>query len=145
MKKAIVLSLSALFLAVTFISCGKENPPVSATKQALMAHTWQMETVTDYSAGTSYVIYQRGSTNNDSDFSMIRQIYKSNGTIQYVDEFGDSGSNATYQLLDNNTKIRISYGGLSVTGENLVVTGNQFAYTLKYNATDSSRFAFSPL
>jgi len=145
MKKTIVRSLSALFLTVVFISCGKEKPPVSATKQALMAHTWQMETITEYSFATPHVIYQRGSTNNDDDFSMIRQTYKSDGTIQYVDEFGESGSNAAYQLLDNNTKIRISYAGLSVTGENLVVTGNQFAYTLKYNDTDSSRFLFSPL
>ena len=119
--------------------------PDSPTKQALMAHTWQMEMVAEYNSGVAHVIYQRGATTNDEDFSMIRQTYKSNGTVEYVDEFGDSGSNAKYSLLDNNTRIRLSYSGLSVTGENFVVTDNQFAYTLKYNTTDSTRFVFSPL
>jgi hypothetical protein len=145
MKKTFLLSLSVLALMLTFTSCKKDKAPDSPTKQALMAHTWQMETVTGFSAGVPNVTYQRGASNNEEDFSMIRQTYKSNGTIQWVDEFGDSGSNATYSLLDNDTKIRLSYSGLSATGENLVVTSNQFAYTLKYNSTDSTRFVFSPL
>lgn len=144
MKKMIVLSISLLALSIGLISCGKENAPASATKQALLAHTWQMESVTEFNSGAAHVAYQLGAANNDEDFSSIRQTYKNNGTIQYVDEFGDSGNNATYQLLDNKKKIRITYSGLSVTGESLVVNANQFAYTIKYNTTDSSRFVFSP-
>ena len=145
MKKTFLFSLSALVLILNFTSCKKDKAPDSATKQALMAHTWQMGTVTEYNSGVASIIYQRGASNNDEDFSMIRQTYKSNGSVQFVDEFGETGSNAKYSLLDNDTKIRLSYSGLSVTGENLVVTNSQFAYTLKYNSTDSTRFVFSPL
>lgn len=145
MKKTFLFSLFILALTLSFTSCKKDKAPDSATKQALMAHTWQMEMVSEYDSGVPHVIYQRGASDNDEDFSMIRQTYKSNGSVQFVDEFGETGSNAKYSLLDNDTKIRLSYSGLSVTGENLVVTNNQFAYTLKYNATDSTRFIFSPL
>jgi hypothetical protein len=145
MKKMIVPFISAMTLVFSFTSCGKENVETSPTKQALLAHTWQMEMVTEYVSGVPHTLYQRGAANNEDDYSNIRQTYKSNGSIQFVDDFGDSGSNASYQLLDNDTKIRISYAGLVVTGENLLVTGNQFAYTLKFNGTDSTRFMFSPL
>lgn len=143
MRKSVVLTLSVVALSMAFISCKKEKTP-SSTQQALMAHTWQMEMVAEYNSGIPHVIYQRGAANNDEDFSMIRQTYKSNGSVQYVDEFGESGSNASYKLFDNDSRIRISYSGLSIVGEHLVVTDNQFAYTLKYNETDSTRFVFSP-
>jgi len=145
MKKMIVQLISAMILVFSFTSCGKENVVTSQTQQALMAHTWQMEMVTEYTSGVPHTLYQRGAANNEDDYSNIRQTYKSNGSIQFVDEFGDSGSNASYQLLDNDTRIRIGYAGLVVTGENLLVTGNRFAYTLKFNSTDSTRFMFSPL
>jgi hypothetical protein len=145
MKKIILFSLSALVLTVAFVSRGKQKAADSPAKQALLAHTWQMETVAEYNSANNHINYQRGAVINNDDLSSIRLTCKSNGTIQYVDEHGESGNNATYQLLDNDRKIRISYGGLSITGENLVVDGNQFAYTLKYNTSDSSRFVFSPI
>lgn len=145
MKNVIALFVSATVLLFNFTSCSKENVGHSPTKQALIAHTWQMETVTEYNSGIPHLVYQRGATNNEEDYSNVRQTYKSNGSIQFVDQFGESGSNASYQLLDQDTKIRISYVGLVATGENLLVTGNQFAYTIKFNSTDSTRFIFAPL
>jgi hypothetical protein len=148
MKQAIrFFSVAALVFSVSLSSCKKD--PVtqeSATKKALMAHTWQMETVINYSSGTPVISYQRGGTNNQDDFSMVRQTYKSNGSITYVDSFGESGSDGTYELLDNDAKIKIGGGasGFSLIGENLKVTASEFAYTLNFGDGDSTRFVFSP-
>lgn len=147
MKQAITI-LSLTVLVFGFTSCKKEDAKnESAAKKALTAHTWQMEKVTAYTSGLPYVSYQRGAANNEDDFSLVRQTYKSNGTITYVDQFGDSGSNGTYELLNNDTQIRIGWRsmGWSIVGENLKLTSTEFSYTLKHGDSDSTRFTFSPL
>jgi hypothetical protein len=134
-------------VAVGFTSCKKEDvQKESAIQKALMAHTWQMEKVTGYISGVPSVSYQRGAANNEDDYSLIRQTYKANGSIVYVDQFGDTGSNGTYELLDRDTKIKIGLSsmGLSIVGENLKVATTEFAYTLKHGDGDSTRFIFSP-
>jgi hypothetical protein len=147
MKQAIKF-ISLAVLVFSFTSCKKEDTQKeSAAKKALTAHTWQMENVTTYTSGLPSVSYQRGAANNEDDFSLVRQTYKSNGTITYVDQFGDSGSNGTYTLMNNDTQIRIGLSsmGWSVTGENLKLTSSEFSYTLKHGDGDSTRFIFSPL
>jgi len=148
MKQFISVFSLTVLLGAAVISCKKDNDTIdSPTKQALTAHTWQMETVTDYQGATFTVIYQRGAANNEEDFSLVRQTYKRNGSIQWTDEFGNSGSNGTYTLMENDTKIRIGISGssIAVVGENLKVTATEYAYTLKHSATDSTRYIFSPL
>ena len=147
MKKAIQF-ISLAVLVFGFTSCKKEDvQKESAAKKALTAHTWQMENVTAYTSGLPSVSYQRGAANNEDDFSLVRQTYTSNGTITYLDQFGDSGTNGTYTLLNNDTQIRLGLSsmGWSVTGENLKLASTEFSYTLKHGDGDSTRFIFSPL
>ena len=145
MKKFTLYLPVVVAVSMGFIYYGKHKTADSPTKQALLAHTWQMETVAEHKSVNTQIIYRRGASANDEDLSSVRLACKTNGTIQYVDEYGLKGNNATYQLSENDKKIRISYGGLSITGENVVVNGKQFAYTVKYNKTDSSRFVYSPI
>ena len=145
--KQVITIFSISLLVLGFTSCKKDDVQnESATRKALMAHTWQMEKVTGYISGAPSVVYERGGVNNEDDYSLVRQTYKANGSIAYVDQFGDAGSNGTYQLLDSDTKIRIGLSsmGLSIVGENLNVTATEFAYTLKHGDGDSTRFIFSP-
>jgi len=148
MKQVIkFFSLTALVVSV-FASCKKDDvKQESVVKQALVAHTWQVEKVTNYSSGIPSVSYQRGTANNEDDFSLVRQTYKPNGSISYVDQFGSAGSDGSYELLNSDTKIKIGLAsmGLSVVGENLKLTATEFSYTLKFNDGDSTRFNFSPL
>jgi hypothetical protein len=145
--KQVITVLSLSLLVVGFTSCKKEEvQKESATQKALMAHTWQMEKVTGYISGVPSVAYQRGVANNEDDYSLIRQTYKANGSIVYVGQFGDSGSDGNYELLNGDTKIKIGLNsmGLSIVGENLKATATEFAYTLKHGDGDSTRFIFSP-
>ena len=145
MKKFSLYLLAVLIASTGFIYRVKHEGAISPAKQALLAHTWRMETVFQHKSTNTQIIYRRGAPASEEDLSAVRLTCKSNGTIQYVDENGARGNNARYQLTDNDKKIRISYAGLNITGENVVVNGNQFAYTVKYNNTDSSRFVYSPI
>ena len=110
-----------------------------------MAHTWQMEKVIEYTSGNATVSYQRGAADNQEDYSMIRQTYKADGSITYIDQGGESGTDGIYELLNNDTKIRIGLAsmGLSVIGDNLKVDHSSFGYTINTGYGDSTRFVFS--
>jgi hypothetical protein len=147
MKQVITL-LSLTLFAAGFTSCQKDDVQnESAAKKALTARTWQMEKVTGYTSGLPSVAYQRGAANNEDDYSLIRQTYKADGSIVYVGQFGEAGSDGSYELLNNDTRIKIGLNsmGLSIIGENLKVNATEFAYTLKHGDGDSTRFIFSPL
>ena len=142
------ISLSLLITVMAFTSCKKDDVQNdSETKKALISRTWQMQTVTTYTSGVPFVSYQRGAADNEEDFSLVQQTYKSNGSIHWVDQFGDTGTDGTYQLLQNDTKIKIGYAamGLSIVGENLQVNASKYSYTLLHGDGDSTRFEFSPL
>jgi hypothetical protein len=143
MKKNWKLLFAALMLGgISLAGCKKESS-TSPVKDALTAKTWQMQQVTEYIAGVPNQLYKRGEQNNQDDYDLVRQKYTTTGAIHYTDQFGDSGTDGSYELLDN-TRIRISYQGLSVTGENLKVNAAEYAYTLKVEGGDSLRFVFSP-
>jgi hypothetical protein len=132
---------------IGFSSCKKDDVPAKASivKNNLMAHTWQMEKVIEYTSGNSTVSYQRGAADNQEDYSMIRQTYKADGSITYIDQGGESGTDGIYELLNNDTRIRIGLAsmGLSVIGNNLKVDHSSFGYTINTADGDSTRFIFS--
>jgi hypothetical protein len=144
MKSIAFVAIAAI---LGFSSCKKDDVPAkeSMVKKELMAHTWQMERVIEYIAGNPQISYQRGSADNQDDYSMIRQTYKADGSITYVDQTGESGIDGSYELLNNDTKIRIGLAslGLSVIGDNLKVDHSSFGYTIKTLDGDSTRFIFS--
>jgi hypothetical protein len=144
MKSIAFVAIAAI---LGFSSCKKDDVPAkeSMVKKELMAHTWQMERVIEYIAGNPQISYQRGSADNQDDYSMIRQTYKADGSITYVDQTGESGTDGSYELLNNDTKIRIGLAslGLSVIGDNLKVDHSSFGYTIKTLDGDFTRFIFS--
>lgn len=146
--KQIIRLTAALFLASIFaVSCKKEvvKPvPAPTVKERLTAKTWQMEEVID-NHGTPVVTYRRGAANNEEDYSLVRQSFKADGTITYVDQFGDAGTNGTYELLENDTRIRLGMTGsnLSVIAQNLSVSNTRFSYWL-VDQDGYVQFTFSP-
>src|SRR5690348_4761371 len=143
-KSILVVAVACLIGAS---SCKKDDVPAkeSQVKKDLMAHTWQMEKVIEYASGNATVSYQRGATDNQEDYSMIRQTFKADGSITYVDQSGEEGTDGTYSLLNNDTKIKIGLAslGLSVIGDNLKVDNTSFGYTINTMDGDSTRFLFS--
>ncbi len=142
---------SILVVAVACVigasSCKKDDVPAkeSLVKKDLMAHTWQMEKVIEYTSGNPTVSYQRGAADNQEDYSMIRQTFKADGSITYVDQSGEAGTDGIYALLNNDTKIKIGLASmpLSVIGDNLKVDNSSFGYTINHMDGDSTRFLFS--
>ncbi len=143
-KSILVVAVACLIGAS---SCKKDDVPAkeSQVKKDLMAHTWQMEKVIEYTSGNATVSYQRGAADNQEDYSMIRQTFKADGSITYVDQSGEAGTDGTYSLLNNDTKIKIGLAslGLSVIGDNLKVDNTSFGYTINTMDGDSTGFLFS--
>lgn len=148
MKKVIRLA-SALFLSAVLFSatsCNKDEDlkqePIEV--QLLTAKTWQMEEVADVINGsTPHVTYKRGATNNEDDFSLIRQTFKKDGSITFIDQEGESGSDGRYQLLENNM-LRLSWGFITSIVEHVVIRENSFSYRLVHE-DGYTQFTFSPV
>lgn len=147
--KGIIRMTTAFFLASLFVvSCKKDDVkpvPAPTAKDLLTAKTWQMEEVTD-NHGTPQVVYKKGAANNEEDYSLVRQAFKADGTITYIDQFGDAGTNGTYELLENNTRIRLGMTGssLSVVAQSLNVSASRFSYHL-VDGAGYVQFTFSPV
>lgn len=130
-----VLAFTVIILA-TMVSCSSKDkettPPLTDVKTLLMAKNWQVNEVAEWNGTDKTVVYKRGATNNEDDYSAVRQQYKADGTIAHTDEDGETGSDGRYELLDNNTKMKLSVPsvGMSVTVNSLKVTSNEFSYRL---------------
>jgi len=116
---------------------------MSPAAELLTAQTWQIEEVTMIDNGISDVTYKRGAANNDDDFSLVRQTFKTDGTITYVDQYGFTGKNGKWKLLENDTKLRLGMGDFSVIVENVTVSENSFSYRTM-NQEGYALFKFSP-
>lgn len=140
--------LVILAIVISSASCGsKENTvsPVSGIKKLLTAQTWQINEVTDVQNGVSTPLYKRGASDNEEDFSAVRQLFKVDGSIIYTGQFGETGSNGKYELLDNDSRLRLSMPdwGFSVTVAALKVTSGLFSYQLG-NSEGYTEFIFAP-
>ena len=145
MKKMIRLTTAFILLLTLFstTSCDKDDDirqePIEV--QLLTAKTWQIEEVAEVEEGIPNVVYKRGFPNNQDDFSLVRQTFKKDGSITYIDQQGQSGTNGRYQLLDNKM-MRLSVDGLSTIVSNVVVRENAFSYRLVHD-DGYTRFTFS--
>jgi hypothetical protein len=149
MTKNIVKTAATALLGIAFLaSCKKstDETPAPTAQTLLTAKTWQMEKVTEVRTGSPTVIYQRGATANQEDFSLVRQRFNSNGTMDYTDEDGNSGTNARWELLENNTRLKITFGGFGVSFEQFTITANQFSYKSPFaTASDYVLYTFTPV
>lgn len=145
-------SLKTIFTALVGIallaSCKKsaDATPVPTVQAQLTDKIWRMEKVTEVRSGAAAnIIYQRGATNNQEDFSLVRQKFNSNGTLAYTDETGASGTNSHWELLDNNTRLKITFGGFGVIFEQFAISAAQFSYKSPFaTATDYVLYTFTP-
>ena len=148
MKKMIRFA-TALILSVSLFattSCDKDEDerlePIEV--QLLTAKTWQIEEVVDVIDGEEpNITYKRGRTDNEEDYTLVRQTFKKNGTITYIDQFGESGSNGRYQLLPNNM-LSLSLGMLTTVVEQVMIRENSFSYKLVHQ-DGYIQFTFSPV
>lgn len=127
-------------------SCDKEDnlrqEPMEV--QLLTAKTWQMEEVVSVEPGNQpYVTYKRGAADNEDDFSLIRQTFKKDGSITYIGQEGESGSNGRYQLLGNNM-LSLGLGGIPIIVEQVIIRENSFSYRLVHGG-GYTQFTFSPV
>lgn len=146
--KNVVLAVITI-VTMVFTSCKKDStePTQLSVSQMLTAKTWQVEEVTDHMGGNIDKLYKRGANNNQDDYSLVRQQFKTDGTITYTDEFGITGKDGLWELQDNNKKIKLNLPsmGLSVVCEDVTVTANSFSYKLTYPGNGYVLFTFSPL
>lgn len=139
----------AVILAVTTVSCRSKDkevtPPLTDIKTLLIAKTWQVNEVSEWDGTVKTVYYKRGAANNEDDYSAVRQQYKADGSIVYTDQDGETGSDGRYELLENNTRLKLSMPemGLSITVNALKVTNGEFSYQLG-TPTGYVQFTFVP-
>lgn len=151
MKKVFnTLSIAIFFTAsLLFTSCKKDSPNTTppSVQSLLTTKTWQVDEVTDYTASGTFREYKKGASNNASDFSLVRQKFNVNGTITYTDDSGVSGNDGQWQLLENNTKLKLGLPSmsLSVVCDEFAVTANTFSYKLYFSATEYTQFSFVPV
>lgn len=147
-KNSLTTLFTALVGIVLLASCKKSTDaaPVPTVQAELTDKIWRMEKVTEVHSGTATVIYQRGATNNQEDFSLVRQRFNNDGTLAYTDETGASGTNSHWELLDNNTRLKITFGGFGVTFEQFTISAAQFSYKSPFaTATDYVLYNFTPV
>lgn len=135
-----MLKLRAYLLAFTLIACAascrsKDEvlPSFSVVKRLLTAQTWQLNEVIDVqNGGVPTPLYKRGAPDNEDDFSKVRQQFKADGGIIYTDQDGETGTDGRYELLENDTRLKLSMPemGFSVTVNTLKVTSGEFSYRL---------------
>lgn len=147
-KNSFKTIITALLGIALLASCKKsaDVTPVPTVQAQLTDKIWRMEKVTEVHSSTPTVIYQRGAANNQEDFSLVRQQFNNNGTLSYTDENGISGTNSHWELLDNNTRLKITFGGFGVTFEQFTISAAQFSYKSPFaTATDYVLYTFTPV
>lgn len=145
MKKNSLTAIFTALLGIALLAGCKKSTAVPTVQAQLADKIWLMQKVTEVRSGSpANVVYQRGATNNQEDFSLVRQKFNSNGTLDYTDENGISGSNSHWELLDNNTRLKITFGGFGVTFEQFTISATQFSYKSPFaTATDYVLYTFT--
>lgn len=146
MKRRINQTLTFVFASLMILaSCSKkDHQPANDAKSLLTAHTWQVEEASYTESGQKYVTYKKGAANNDDDYSKVRQTYKADGSVVWVDQSGDSGSDGRYELLNNNQQIKLIYGGTVLTCDIVQLTATTFSYKIPIQ-DGFAQFIFSPV
>jgi hypothetical protein len=147
MKPAIKTFSIVFLLLAFFVSCTKEKVAINTPsgKSLLMAHTWQLEEVTELVAGKTIVVYKRSQERNADDFALVRQSFKEDGSILFVDQFGNTGNDGEYELNADGSKIKLSLGAEQLAGEQVLINAQSFAYTVKLSEEDAVQYRFTPV
>lgn len=109
-----------------------------------MAHAWHLYEVTELVSGKAIKVYRRGQTRNADDYSLVRHAFKKDGSLQYVDQFGNSGTDGEYDLNAADSKLKMALGAQNLIAEAVSISTERFEYTVKLSEEDAVRYTFSP-
>lgn len=134
------------FLLAGFVSCSKKLVSINTPsgRSLLLANTWQLAEVTEIVAGRQMPVYRRNAPANTEDFSLVRQSFKADGTVQYTDQFGHTGTDGEYELKQGGSKIRMALGGQDVVGEQVAMAPGHFEFTARISDQDAVKYRFEP-
>lgn len=139
--------MAVFFLLAFFVSCTKEAVSLHSPsgRSLLTGRTWQLQSVTEVVAGNATVVYQQGKTTNAEDYSLVRQSFLEDGGVRYTDQFGNTGTDGEYEMLEGGKKIRLAQGTQEVLGMQVYLGVNEFSYTVKISDEDAVQFRFWPI
>ena len=144
--------LSALgMLSILLSACQKQKvvDKITLSPIAIMltSKTWQVKKVTQFSSGTSEVLYLKGAANNSDDFSMVRDKFNADGTVNFTDQFGLSGDDGKWVFNEASRMLTLSWprAQLAVAVNNVKISEQEFSYDLLEGSTDYTQFLFMPV
>ncbi|AQG80412.1 hypothetical protein [Spirosoma montaniterrae] len=126
--------LSAFVLIFGLMACSQsDDDPQPLTKAELLVRTWEVQSATSAYGRTSYLFYEKGRSDNDSDLSAYRFAFRADGSYSFID-----GSSSTYmgvwQLTDNDTSLLLDGDPLTV----LTLTDKNLDFSFMSDETDTN-------
>ena len=99
-------------LLLGLLSCSKDKDDAKTNSQLLTAHTW---------------VYNKGASSNPLDLSNDVITFKTDGTFSRIDYMGQPQS-GTWQLVNNETQLSTTEGGVTHVSNIILLTGNSFKW-----------------
>lgn len=146
MKRLLVCFSAIVFLMSSFVSCSRESVGLNTPsgKSLLLAHAWHIAEVTELVSGKAIKVYSRGQQRNADDYSLVRHTFKKDGSLQYVDQFGNSGTDGEFDLNAADSKLKLVLGAENMVAESVSISTERFEYTVKLSDEDAIRYTFRP-
>lgn len=89
------------------ISCSKKEAVLTNTD--LLSRAWQTDEVIFVQGLINGTVYKKGANNNVLDFSKIRFTFRANGSVEGIDQDGNTGV-GNWSFANNETQILIKGG-----------------------------------
>ncbi|WP_128544342.1 hypothetical protein [Larkinella soli] len=80
-----VSRLSCWMVLLVMAACAPENEPAPQTKSTLLSRTWEVQSAESAYDRISYQFYEKGRSDNDTDLSSLRLVFRSDGTYTMQD------------------------------------------------------------
>jgi hypothetical protein len=106
MKRFIFYFSIALMLFSLAACTSKNSDPIPLSKKEMLCRTWQVQELSASAIAGDLMIYQKGGTKNLYDYSLVRFIFKVDGSLSYTDEGGNSSA-YKWQFTDNETALAL--------------------------------------
>ncbi|WP_132055940.1 hypothetical protein [Pseudocnuella soli] len=146
MKRLFIYLSAFLIVLSSFVSCSRESVGLNTPsgKSLLVAHTWHLAEVTELVSGKAIKVYRKGAARNADDYSLVRHTFKRDGSLQYVDQFGNSGTDGEYYLNAADSQLQMALGAQNLVAEAVNISTDRFEYTVQLSEEDAIRYTFSP-
>ena len=115
-------------LLLGLLSCSKDKDDAKTNSQLLTAHTWVYnEYYSNYNSASPTLQYKKGASSNPLDLSNDVITFKTDGTFSRIDYMGQPQS-GTWQLVNNETQLSTTEGGVTHVSNIILLTGNSFKW-----------------